>query len=85
MTFCYGSRCCTTIPRSVSTIEFLETSGQPMMQRKVDLLRALAAYFLRDMPEEPQLVSIDRVENQQAWSQYQKTSTCGFRMSIGIR
>ena len=37
-----------------------------MMQRKVDLLRALADYFLRDMPEEPQLVSIDRVENQQA-------------------
>ena len=32
-----------------------------------------------------QLVSIDRVENQQAWSQYQKTSTCGFRMSIEIR
>ena len=56
-----------------------------MMQRKVDLLRALADYFLRDMPEEPQLVSIDRVEDQQAWSQYQKTSTCGFRMSIGIR
>ena len=46
---------------------------------------ALADYFLRDMPEEPQLVSIDRVENQQAWSQYQKTSTCGFRMSIEIR
>ena len=56
-----------------------------MMQRKVDLLRALADYFLRDMPEEPQLVSIDRVENQQVWSQYQKTSTCGFRMSIEIR
>ena len=46
---------------------------------------ALADYFLRDMPEEPQLVSIDRVENQQVWSQYQKTSTCGFRMSIEIR
>ena len=51
----------------------------------IETFSALADYFLRDMPEEPQLVSIDRVENQQAWSQYQKTSTCGFRMSIGIR
>ena len=40
---------------------------------------ALADYFLRDMPEEPQLVSIDRVENQQAWSQYQKNKHVWFQ------
>ena len=51
----------------------------------IETFSALADYFLWDMPEEPQLVSIDRMENQQVWSQYQKTSTCGFRMSIEIR